>query len=423
MARSKLKTSILLVAGCLLFLFSQTMVLFEVLRPLADPRWYVTENVTEKQEPRITDFFQYYQASALARSDKSSRVYDPEVQRQWVNDLITPLAMEKVFYNQQPPSSYTLLYPLSFAPPNIAYVLWCLLQVILGLAGLYFLLTLGPLSGGEHPGRNRAIFLAAAMSTFPAYACLWHGNTTFFLIAFLGGYIYCFERGRDFLAGAFLSLATFKPQYLFAMMLPAVARGRLKIMASFAVTELVLLGLAVPIIGIENVLGYPSIVGHAESSAGFIGVNAEHMISIRGLLAQFVDTGASLKITAAIMFAGLIPLFFLWSRKKAHDYRLWGATVALAVLLSPHSHTFDFLLLAMPAALTLSCLAPGEPDGRGRSWTLIGLIFVLSVPLSWLASFGLGYQRAPVLFFLPVVAALAVLYLIAPEGGKPREMS
>ena len=97
MPRSKLKTSILLVAGCLLFLFSQAMVLFEVLRPLANPRWYVTE----KQEPRVTDFFQYYQASALARSDKSSRVYDPEVQRQWVNDLIAPLAMDKVFYNQQ----------------------------------------------------------------------------------------------------------------------------------------------------------------------------------------------------------------------------------------------------------------------------------------------------------------------------------
>lgn len=417
MPRSKLKTSILLVAGCLLFLFSQTMVLFEVLRPLADPRWYVTE----KQEPRITDFFQYYQASALARSDKSSRVYDPEVQRQWVNDLIAPLAMEKVFYNQQPPSSYTLLYPLSFAPPNIAYVLWCFLQVILGLAGLYFLLTLGPLSVGEHAGRKRVVFLASAMSTFPAYACLWHGNTTFFLLAFLCGYIYCFERGRDFLAGAFLSLATFKPQYLLAMMLPAVAGGRLKIMAGFAFTELVLLGLSVPIIGIENVLGYPSIVGHAESSAGFIGVNAEHMISIRGLLAQFFDTGASLKITAAIMFAGLIPLFFLWSRKKSQDYRLWGATVALAVLLSPHSHTFDFLLLAMPAALTLA--APGEPDSRGRSWTLIGLIYAFFAPLSWLASFGFGYQSAPVLFFLPVVAALAVLYLIAPEGGKSREVS
>ncbi|MGD9679773.1 MAG: glycosyltransferase family 87 protein [Candidatus Obscuribacterales bacterium] len=422
MPRSKLKTSILLVAGCLLFLFSQTMVLFEVLRPLASPRWYVTE----KQEPRVTDFFQYYQASALARSDKSSRVYDPEVQRQWVNDLIAPLEMDKVFYNQQPPSSYTLLYPLSFAPPNIAYVLWCLLQVALGLSGLYLLLGLGPLSGGDHSRRNQAIFLALAMSTFPAYSCLWHGNTTFFLLAFLSGYIYCFEKGRDILAGAFLALATFKPQYLFAMMLPAVARGRLKIMAGFAATELVLLGLAVPIIGIDNVLGYPNIVGHAESSAGFIGVNAEHMISIRGLLAQFVDTGASLKITAFMMFAALVPLFFLWSRKsdsEARDYRLWGVTVSLAVLFSPHSHTFDFLLLAMPAALTLAALLPGEADSRGGAWTAICLVFLLFAPLSWLANFGLGYERSGVLFFLPAVAMLAVLYLIAPEDGKTRKVS
>ncbi|MBZ0184610.1 MAG: DUF2029 domain-containing protein, partial [Candidatus Obscuribacterales bacterium] len=329
---------------------------------------------------------------------------------------------------------YTLLYPLSFLSPNHAYVLWCLLQAGLGLSALYLLSGLGALSS-----KDRWLFSLGVLSSFPAYACFWHGNTTFFLLGFLSAYICCFVRGKDLLAGLFLALSTFKPQYLFMMMVPAVAMRRWRVLAGFALMELVILALAIPIIGIDNVIGYPFIVVNAESDAGFIGVNAHHMISIRGLLAQFVSTSVSLKVTGIVMFLSLVPLFFVWTKlggKREDNARagtksaqvlvidpwLWASTICLAVFLSPHCHAFDFLLLAMAAALTLPSLSLLSLPKQNplKTWTML---FILFPPLSWLLNFGLGYQKAPVLAFFPCLAFFVVLALMGLKSSRLNRIS
>lgn len=385
--------------------FSCLMIAHKLIVPLSDARWFIDKKTNEYH---VIDFFQYYQASELARSRLDScNVYNPERQRVWFNDLVAPLSSNEVFYNQQPPNFFPFLYPISLLPANFSYVLWCVLQTTFGLASLYALGSCGSLSK-----RDRLLFLLGVLASFPAYSLIWHGNTTFWLLGWLCAYVLCFLKKRDIFSGIFMSFATFKPQYMFLMLLPALAGKRIKILAAFAVTECVLLAIASLIIGADNVISYPSIVKKAESYAGFIGVNPQVMISLRGILAQFLSIQDSLTYTSAAMFSSLIAMFFIWKKYQSDEKNfgwLWAATISLAVLLSPHCHVFDFLLLSMAAVLTLKNLSILKLSSEPMSYRIWCTIFLLTPVASWIANYALGHELAPIAFFFPLVLALSLL--------------
>ncbi|MBX9693846.1 MAG: DUF2029 domain-containing protein [Cyanobacteria bacterium] len=404
MSRRKIIGILLLVPSLLFFAFTLLMIGFKVTEPLSNDKWFLD---MEHKKPNVTDFFQYYQAAQLATSEKSRAVYDPQVQLDWMNNLIQPLHTDKIFYNQQPPFSYPLLAPLATMPVTIAYPVWCIAQLSFGLLALAFLTKLGPLSA-----RDRNLFLLGVMASFPAYICLWHGNTTFWLLGFLAFYAYFLCTRRDIPAGAMLALSTFKPQYFFPMVIPIFGMRRWKVLTALIVSESILMLAAVLTIGWENVIGYPKVLAIAESSPKFIGVNPHMMISLRGMFAQFLTVKQSLQATAAIMFASLIPLFVMWwkSGKNPPEERLrwaWAVTATVAVLVSPHAHTFDFLLITIACALTLPSLSVADKLTPGFWYRVWCSVFLLFPMMGWIANYSLGIETAPIAFFFPCVLVLA----------------
>lgn len=297
-----------------------------------------------------------------------------------------------------------------------------------GLCGLYYLSRLGPLKS-----RDRLLFIAGVALSFPAYSCIWHGNTSFWLLGAMSLFIAFIYERKELLSGVFLALSTFKPQYLFPLTVPVTAMKRWKIAAALVIFELLLMLSAAPLIGFENVIGYPYVVTHAESSDNFIGVNAHKMISLRGPIAMFLSTGASLKITATVMFLSLGPLFLLWRKctgvlstvATVDSMRfLWAVTICTMLLTSPHSHLFDFLLVAMAAALTLKTLSPigrcpgaVNSDAVNKIWTIMLVVFP---PLSWVANFAIGQEHAAVFFFFPYLFTLLILALLALKNSLSR---
>ena len=410
MSTGKSRISSIVLTGFAIFvLFASLMIGLKLKAPIENNRWYINE---QKRTADIIDFFQYYQASDLAHSNQSVKVYDPEIQKQWAHNLIAPYKIEKVFYNQQPPSSYTLLWPLSLLKPNIAYVLWCLGQLIFGGFGLYLLSKQGHLDR-----QGRIILVAGTLASFPSYILIWHGNTTYWLLGLICLAIYFLYHQKDLLSGVALALATFKPQYIFPVITPIFAMKRWKVIFALAITEAILLLSAIPIIGLENVLNYPNIVLHAESSADFIGVNADKIISVRGFFAQFVSTNLSLKLSAIIMFVALVPLFISW-KKVSQNLNpdilrwLWAFSICLFVLVSPHSHLFDFLLLSMAAALTLPTVSLFTLKRLKFSEKIWTVLFVIFPPVSWIANYTIGKDYAAILFFFPYVLILFVVSAI-----------
>ena len=408
MAPGKSTVSMIFLTGFAVFLlFAFFMIGFKLVKPLTDPRWYLNE---KKNTADIIDFFQYYQASDLAHSSQSKQVYEPEVQKQWTRALISPYKTEKIFYNQQPPVSYVLLWPLSLLPANISYFLFCLGQLIFGGFCLNLLTRLGPLDK-----QGRAFFIAGVIASFPSYILIWHGNTTYWFLGLLALTIFLLYQQKDFWAGFTLALAMFKPQYLFPLITPIAAMKRYRAIFGLVAMEALLLLLAIPIIGLDNLINYPSIVLSAESNPDFIGVNANKMLSVRGLFAQFVSTKMSLELAAATMFLSL-PLLFIIVKKVTLNPSpdklrwLWAFSICLMVLVSPHSHLFDFLLLSTAAALTLPTVSISDIEKLPvslRFWTILWIIFP---PASWIANYTIGKDLAPVFFFFPYTL---VLFLVS----------
>lgn len=401
----RFKSLALRLVAFVVLIFACIMIAHKLIVPLSDARWFIDRKTNEH---RVIDFFQYYQASELARSHLDScNVYNPDRQRTWFNELVAPLSSKEVFYNQQPPNFFPFLYPISILPANYSYVLWCVLQTTFGLTALFALSRSGALSH-----RDRFLFLLGVLASFPAYSLIWHGNTTFWLLGWLSAYVLCFLKKRDVLGGIFMSFATFKPQYMFLMLLPALAGKRIKLLAAFAVTEIILLAIASLIIGMDNVLCYPSIVKKAESYTGFIGVNPQVMISLRGVLAQFLSIQDSLVYTSALMFVSLIPMLFIWNKYQSDENNLpwlWSVTICLAVLLSPHCHVFDFMLLSIPAALTLKNLSVLKLTNENIQYRIWCVIYLLFPPASWIANYALGHKLAPLAFFFPSILVLSAL--------------
>ncbi len=416
---SKLPGLLLAVVAVLFFAFTQVMIVFKLAQPLCRADWFV-----EAKTHHVIDFFQFYQVSELAKSNQSHRVYDIDVQKEWHQNLIKPFtdeSLDKVFYNQQPPFSYVLLLPLSLLPANYAYIAWCLLQVTFGLTALVLLAGKGAL-GTAARKRDKFLFALGVLASFPAFVCIWHGNTTFWLVGFLSLYTYCVYSGKDILAGAMLSLSTFKPQYLLVMALPAAAMKKWKVIAALILCETILMLAAIPIIGFENTVFYPQIVAHAESSPKLYGVNDQWMVSIRGLFAQYLSSKQSLMFAAIVMFAGLVPLFLLWrfvlkrlEQSKNQDEKeralafAWATTIVFSVFSSPHAHVFDWLLISMAAALTMKTLSLrklGDIPYEERWWCGFLILFPL---LGWLANYTLTYKVAPLFFFLPSSAYLLLV--------------
>ena len=148
---------------------------------------------------------------------------------------------------------------------------------------------------------------------------------------------------------------------------------------------------------------------------------------------MFLSTGASLKITAAVMFLSLGPLFLLWRKctgvlstvATVDSMRfLWAVTICTMLLTSPHSHLFDFLLVAMAVALTLKTLSPigrcpgaVNSDAVNKIWTIMLVVFP---PLSWVANFAIGQEHAAVFFFFPYLFTLLILALLALKNSLSR---
>lgn len=409
-------------------LVAQLLTFFLLYRALVNIHWYFTG-------PRLdlTDFSQFYQAGQLIISPHSHRVYDPDVQEWWCLGLIYPqIPIKGLFYNQSVPFLYLFCIPYGLLPYNLAYVVWCLTTGLMALSSLFLLLKES--LKGLKTGLFIPLFLVLAWSSIPAYLTVWHGQTTFLLVTCMSLSMCAFLRGRDILSGVFLSLSTVKPQYILLPLATMFGLRKWRLLAALFATEAALFLLAGCFMGFDTILNYPRVLVSAESSTRFVGVNPHVMASLRGLLSVLLPHKTAMLITTLTLFASLIPVAWLAFKtppsnlpeslnpnRSVNRRFLLAFIFTLSLVLSPHSHYFDCLLLTIPAALTLRGMLLAESDSESedyaqwkqlkampqyRWWCRI-LVFYPFV--SWFYNFALGSMEAEGIAFLLTNTLLAVL--------------
>ena len=391
--------------------------------PLKDSHWYINcKDKSGQMSYELIDFSQFYQAGQLALSPESHKVYDPLVQSAWAARFIAPRSPGKLFYNQSVPFLYPLLVPFGFLPYGQAYILWCLATQALMLFALYLLAR----KAGYLRGWSLFFFLTGVAMSLPFYLTTWHGQSTFLLTAAFAFFALCLMQKQNVAAGFWLALTTFKPQYLVLFVALAGSLRRFSVIGSLLITETLLMAAAAAFIGPENILHYPQVLLGAESSADVVGVNPQVMVSVRGLLSAVMPHGLAMKVTLGLLLVSTIPLVIVFQKalKRTEHCCRWliASTVALSLVLSPHSHYFDCLLLSVAAALTLT---PAKITTLPhRLWCIVLILYPI---ISWPFNYCFSRELEGGLFFalnlLLTGLAFWQLYLTTTAGGLSPELN
>lgn len=376
----------------------------------------------------FADFLLYYMRSRIAFSVDAHHIYDPAVQLKWFNAMIAPAHIDLPIYNVYVPFVFVLWRPLSVWSPATAYVIWAAVGLAGGLCALLLLLrkagTLSPMQQG--------LVLLAAAASFPGMMSLRMGQQSWFLLALECLFFWSWLSRRDIIAGGALSLLTFKPHYALFLAIPALAGRRYRLLLSAVLIELILLLLAVATIGWENVISYPAVLLRGEGTPDSLNeFGMRTMVSIRGISSCFLPEWLSVRIGLVAMAGGLAGAACLWikaMRNPLLDKRFAiGLTLLICLLASPHTFSYDLLMLA-PLAITLPVVGlPAAARLRPvvyRVWCLL----IIAYPLvSWCV-----LSLAPIAIYLPfqsmfllnaVLLATGVACLRAMPPAPPQASS
>jgi hypothetical protein len=356
------------------------------------------------QGAAVSDFVLFYESGYLAKSPQRLHVYDPDVQMATMNRLIAPDHINKVFYCQYVPQVFVLMAPLAVLPINIAYTVWYFFMLGCGIFAINLLMS----DEGRFDKMDRWLMTAAVVSSIPSMVALKIGQSSWFLVLFLSLFYLGLKYGREAKAGINLALFTIKPQYFPLFVVALFSARRWRIIAWAAAAEAVLLGISAVVLGWRNIINYPNIVLHADTTASFSGVNPESMVSLRSVLTPFLPQTAVVATSFALLLLGAVAVYAIWRAMVANRLNVQWAmalTTVACLVLSPHSHVYDLLLLSIPAALTLPSLGAmrlwQQSTPALRVWSFVLFFYPL---LSYFA-YWLGQQWIFVLMNVTLLAS------------------
>jgi hypothetical protein len=376
----------------------------------------------------FSDFVHFYQDGQLVLGPDRTKIYDASVQLKLFNDLIKPVVLDKVPISQYSPVTFCLMAPFALFSMEWAFVAWCALSLLIGISGLW---CVWKSFGREEI--NLPFFVLGVCASFPAWWTLHIGQLSWFLLGLICFATCALKDRRHALQGALLSFFAVKPHYGFFFASPFVGLRYWRVFWAAVVFELALLAGTALLVGPDNVINYPRILYKLDTSDEFLGVNPASMVSIRGPLSLILPQSLALPIATAFMLLGLAACIEIWLKASANREHLLPWAMALTVVycltLSPHTHPYDCLLLALSALLTLPSVslfdcakAPTAPE---KIWNLLLVLYPFISFLAFLywdiVLSGAMNQASP-LFFVNVILLLSgTAHYLAMLSGEEKQ--
>lgn len=343
-------------------------------------------------KPYVSDFINSYAAARLAQQclqiklsgspEALPRIYDAAVQARLQNQLIAPVKPESPFYNQYAPVMYLLFLPLSLFSMSHAWLVWCFGTAL----AILFILVKTVLPHYQNLKTKISIPIAT-FASFPYWMSFKLGQTSLFLLPDMLLFWHWLAGGRYFIAGISASLVILKLQYLPAIMAIGLALGRLKFLAGFSSGAIILGTACTLLLGVQNILDFPSALLQGETGHAVTGVAPEMMQNLRGSLFLFTGQDGKLEhqIAFAVWLATAIFIYFIFKLEKTASPEkrnlLFASSLCLMLVSSPHCHMQDYVLLVFALELiyrTSKCLTIKTES------LMPSLALVLAFPiLSW----------------------------------------
>ncbi len=335
---------------------------------------------------RSLDFTAYRTAWELMLKTPHS-LYDLSAQTAVQRALVPGKFANGLLVFNYPPFAATLFGGLGALPHTVAYLVWGGLNLGL-LAAIVW--QLRPIWLGWSPATKRASMLAL-LAFGPLTMAFVQGAFSLWIALGVVGFVVGLRESRDFSAGVWLGLVSFKPQYLPLFIVFAVAARRWRAVAGAATAGLVLIASSVPFVGIEGWQGFFSTLRSFSVNGNRSNARSEMMWNVRGLATRlFEGHGLSVPSEAALEAArhdriiSIISSLVLVAAMiaTARVARRWPLraslplTVLLAVVASPHTHIHDVVIVVAAAAFMI--------DNRKaiRTWALMPAICALAIPMN-----------------------------------------
>jgi hypothetical protein len=349
-----------------------------------------------------TDFADFYVGAQIVLQGRGHQLYDTAVQ----NEFLARYSGRVGTYFIHPPFETLVYLPFSLWTIARAYLLWCLLNMMLLIAVARALV---------RPVFRRwtwHVLLPLLLLFVPVLLDLLHGQDSLLLLLLFLSTFAALEGKEEFAAGCFLGCALFKFHLALAVAIPVFSAGRKKVLAGFGLVAAALLLISVKISGWEVLFSYPEFLAHF-SQLPLAGVHKEQMANLRALFGlAFPD-----KSPVAMVMSGFSSLVVLWlnasswvalAGRASQSAALPFANVVIgAILVSYHLSPHDLVILLLPMALIVHHL---KTCGDIPAWSRA--VFISTLVLLFLPPLHLISLRFHVYTYvcLPVLALFAVTY-------------
>jgi len=352
--------------------------------------------VTSGWLPIYTDFACAWAAAAQALHADATALYDPV---EFVKVQAALVGPRDYFYPNwpYPPTFFLILAPFTALPYLGAFITWDL-ATLLGLIVVVYLIV-----------RRRPTIALVLASPFTAWNFLAAQNG--FLTGSLLGAGLLFLESRPVLAGVFIGLLTYKPQFGILLPVALAASGRWRTFASAAVAAALFAVASAAAFGTGVWAAFPRQLV-AQSSVNFFGDpdgDWGYLQTVYGLI-RSLHRSAGLAWLAQGLTA-LMTAVIVWIAWRSQTrYALKAAILSAAALIAtPYAFAYDMAAIVVPAAfLATDQLRRGLLRGEQSIW-----IILFSAPLIALITLGdnvggLTFGGTPI-SLLTVIALFCVI--------------
>jgi hypothetical protein len=324
------------------------------------------------------DFTIYYTSGRMLRNGQASALYNLDTQyRTQLTFAHVPIRQGPLPYNH-PPFEALLFVPFTLLAYWPAYLLWTALNLIMLGASVALLRRQFP----QLAAAPTLVMALGATAFFPVAIGIMQGQDAILLLLLFVLAVVSLDRGNDVLAGAFLAAGLFRP-HLVVPLVVLLAIRRWRILAGFAPVALILAGISVAITGWRGPVDYIRFVLRVERT-GAGGFGPQAVPNLRGLIANLPGLSASGRLTALLILATSMVVFFVALRRirNGRDSMIVSSSLAAVttILISFHALSYDLTLL-LPMVLFLLSTVVDVEGKKINAWTMLLVVLLFLTPL------------------------------------------
>ncbi len=313
---------------------------------------------------RFTDYPAFLTGWKMMATGQSAHLYDLAAQANVQHALINGSFKNDVLPFNYPPYVATIFGSLGRISLTTGYWIWAATNVALAGVLLVLLRRITRLVGSEW--KRYALWVLAVA---PLWAAFIGGVFSLWITVGVAGFVLATLEGRQFSAGIWLGLVAFKPQYLPVLIVFMITRRMWKALAGAATIGATLFAVSFPSLGFEGWRGFLSLLQKFSGNGSRMNAHAELMWSARGAVTRLVEEGTlyaasddrwlalshdklTEKISYVLFGVGMVCVAVL-GRKINLRIHLALAICAM-VIVSPHGHSHDTLLMVIAVGLAWS---------------------------------------------------------------------